>query len=1300
MAKGERVIDTFDIMPFYIAVKKGNTELLTKVNKAIRELDAADIEWTENLTRIYYSANAERHVHFTEAEYKVLNEWVKSGKKLQVFGRGYHNPYSYDENGQLKGILPAVLERALADTGLKIEYVSASTADKVMDMISVRGDNKPDVIVDAVASMSVLEKCGYIKTVPIMNLSVAMITRRDFGGKATRVGFWRSSVIAAAIESMEIGKAYEHVYFANETELIEAVLSGKVDAACCSNYKARQLVQADVSGRLSYTVLGAPIFPLSMAVNSKLPPEMVSVICKSVAGLPKGVVERLEAKYTRPVSTDMTPMEYLRYHPLFAAVIGGLLCAILLGLYINRRGKQHNEALQSLNEQLTAHEKELIQEKERLNEFHELINSGMWQIDFDRERNITATHWSDDYRRILGFESAEDFPDSLESWMRQLHPGDIESAKENIAYALGLGEGENEYENEYRMFKKNGEMRWFRVRGTTNLYADGTGELYGIFVDVTEEHINRENEQRMKQNLEIIDVLSSEYNSVYYFDLETEKLTTYTMNEAMEKPFGESIRNGISYTDALHQYIDDIVFEGDRQMMQAAGSKENIIRELTAKKSFEITYRYLDGEMLRYGEMKFVKVGKTDEAPTAVALGFADRDEETVSRYIDAKLQNDYVAIYLVDWVVDTYRVYKAPETTDVLSRVKTMRWSEVIDEFVTECSEDSRWVVDQLKDIDKISEAFKDTDRREYVYRHVRTDFPWRRMIMQVIDREDGRPISGIVAISKMDIYTAEKEELNRLVAEQKKALEQRGVELGEALKAAQAANKAKTAFLNNMSHDIRTPMNAIIGFTGLAQKNKARPEVVQDYLKKVETASSQLLLLINDVLDMSRIESGKTMISESEESLSEIMHSLHDIVQGDIERKMLSFSMLSDGVKHERILCDRLKLNQVLLNVISNSIKYTPAGGSIEVNVLEKETSIKDSPMYEFHIKDTGIGMGPELVKTIFEPFVRDNEKRIEGIQGTGLGMAIVKLLTDMMNGKIQINSAENEGTEIILSFFFKPGEGISVEQAPIEYDKISALVIDDDINSCIGISKMLKGMGMEVTWCTSGKEAVFRSDLEDGREPYQLYLVDYQMPEMDGIETVRRIRQKVGIKPFIFMTTSYNWLEIEESARNAGVTDFLAKPLFVSDLEHLLLKHSKGDVAEGTAPEQVEYDFKGKSVLLVEDNELNREIATALLEEAGLKVNSAEDGAAAVGIMSLAREGDYDIILMDIQMPVMDGYKATEKIRAMGGFCKTIPIVAMTANAFAEDRQKAIEAGMNEHLAKPIDLDALLALLARYI
>ena len=521
----------------------------------------------------------------------------------------------------------------------------------------------------------------------------------------------------------------------------------------------------------------------------------------------------------------------------------------------------------------------------------------------------------------------------------------------------------------------------------------------------------------------------------------------------------------------------------------------------------------------------------------------------------------------------------------------------------------------------------------------------------------------------------------------------------LSEAVRAAETANRAKSTFLSNMSHDIRTPMNAIIGFATLAASSIEDRKKVRDYLGKILSSSNHLLSLINDILDMSRIESGKIQLEETEVSLSDVLHDLKTIISGQIHAKQLELYMDAMDVTNEDVYCDKTRLNQVLLNLLSNAVKFTPAGGTVSVRLKQFPGIAKGSELYEIRVKDNGIGMSPEFVQKIFSPFERERTSTVSRTQGTGLGMAITKNIVDMMGGTIEVQTEQGKGTEFIVRLPFRIQPEHHRTEKIAELEGLKALVVDDDFNTCDSVTKMLVKVGMRSEWTLSGKEAVLRArqSMELG-DAFHAYIIDWRLPDMNGIEVTRQIRSLGDDTPIIILT-AYDWSDIEVEARAAGVTAFCAKPLFMSDIRETLLAaigQKQAETEDSILP-AAGSNFKDRCILLVEDNELNREIAMEILNEYGFLVDTAENGAVAVEKMKKSSPGDYDLVLMDVQMPVMNGYEATKQIRALDNPALAgITILAMTANAFDEDRKKALECGMDGFLSKPIVIEELITTL----
>ena len=538
--------------------------------------------------------------------------------------------------------------------------------------------------------------------------------------------------------------------------------------------------------------------------------------------------------------------------------------------------------------------------------------------------------------------------------------------------------------------------------------------------------------------------------------------------------------------------------------------------------------------------------------------------------------------------------------------------------------------------------------------------------------------------------------------VSQEKKAEIESHKALKEAYRAAESASCAKTEFLSNMSHDIRTPMNAIVGLTAIAGANIESQDRVVECLGKITKSSRHLLGLINEVLDMAQIESGRMSLAEEDFSLPELVDNLLTLTKPAIDEHHHQLEVHIEHIEHEAVCGDSLRIQQVFVNLMSNAVKYTPDGGNITLTIKEKPNGFSELGCYEFSIEDNGIGMTPEFQKIMFEPFSRADDHRTTKVQGTGLGMAIARNIVNLMNGDIQVESAPNKGTKITVTVYLKLQENEKEQEK--ELLDLPVLVVDDDKTCCESTVATLQEIGIAGEWVLTGKEAVERCAArhKTGRD-YFAVILDWKMPEMDGIATARRIRECVGEDVTIIILTSFDFSEIEEEARAVGVNAFMAKPLFRSRLTATLRQFTSGKKeknARNYLEDFAKENYAGKRILLVEDNELNREIATEIIGMTGVTIDSAENGKIAVEKVMEAPEKWYDLIFMDIQMPIMNGYEATAAIRALAGSRGKVPIIAMTANAFAEDVQLAKNTGMNEHIAKPLDLNKLNDVLKQWL
>ncbi len=521
---------------------------------------------------------------------------------------------------------------------------------------------------------------------------------------------------------------------------------------------------------------------------------------------------------------------------------------------------------------------------------------------------------------------------------------------------------------------------------------------------------------------------------------------------------------------------------------------------------------------------------------------------------------------------------------------------------------------------------------------------------------------------------------------------------ELEEAREEALEANKAKSTFLSNMSHDIRTPMNAIVGMTAIAMTHIEDREQVQNCLRKITLSGKHLLGLINDVLDMSKIESGKMTLTAERISLREVVEGVVGIVQSQIRGKSQNFNVHISNIIAEDVYCDSVRLNQVLINLLSNAIKYTQEGGSIQLSLYQEQAPEEMGEGYirnHITVKDNGIGMTPEFVEHIFESYSRADSKRVNKTEGAGLGMAITKHIVNAMDGTITVESEPKKGTTFEVTVDF---ERADTEEIEMVLPPWKMLVVDDDEALCRTAVEALDSIGIQSDWCMSGEKALeMVTKHHRMRDDYQIVLLDWKLPGMDGIMVARQIRQIVDRDMPIILISAYDWNEFEEEAREAGIDGFISKPLFKSTLYHSLKKYMNVEEIQEKASEEL----VGRRILVAEDNDLNWEILKELLSDIGMELEWAENGKICLEKFRESKEGHFDAILMDVRMPVMTGYEATEAIRALDHpDAKKIPIIAMTADAFSEDIRRCLDSGMNAHTAKPINLDEVVLLLKKFI
>lgn len=921
------------------------------------------------------------------------------------------------------------------------------------------------------------------------------------------------------------------------------------------------------------------------------------------------------------------------------------------------------------------------------------IKSGLWYFDCSENGEIKEVHWSHAFRKILGYHDTVDFPNELSSWSDLLHPSDRDRTMQRLMDAIADRTNTKKYNVEYRLKMLDGTYQWFRANAEIVRRTNGTARrITGIFVNI-------DNEKKAELQQEKAEAFHNAFTKTnlceYYVDLEENAFDSMKVEPSLMTIFEKSS----TWDELIRDFIDNYVCEEYKKEVKQFYDRDYVLKklnEINGELSLECCI-ILKGEkrwvrnVILPGERKksqhaiiFLR-DITDAKREAEIQKQMSADNEamghllqSVTRLVDhfaiCDLENDRYEYSMIKIKSD---YLPSGSYTDfiktVSSRFKNLTPLEPLEDLLS--VQNLRENLKNAKDIYK----FEYCSLNENCYRSASfIPLEWK-----------GTVLTKVLWVS-IDV-TQEKEQ--EIIS--RKALK-------DAYQAAERANKAKTEFLTNMSHDIRTPMNAIVGLTAIAGANIQHQEKVLECLGKITTASRHLLGLINEVLDMARIESGRVSLVEEEFNLSELVENLVTLVKPATDEHKHNFEVHVKNIEHEDVCGDTMRIQQLFTNLMSNAVKYTPDGGNITFSIEEKENGQSDLGCYEFCIEDNGIGMDEEFQKIMFQPFTRADDKRTTKIQGTGLGMAITRNIVNMMNGDIRVESAPDEGTKITVTIFLKLQDK-DVDRIK-ELINLPVLVVDDDIICCESTVETLKEIGIVGEWVTTGEEAIVKTfERHDRKEDYFAIIMDWKLPKMDGIETTRQIRKRVGRDVTIIVLTSYDYGEIEDEARAAGVDAFIAKPLFRSRLAATLkqIVEGKPDQSAGDYLKEIgNSDYSDTRILLVEDNDLNREIASEIIGMTGAKVETAENGREAVEKIEALPEDWYNLIFMDIQMPVMNGYETTAMIRTLPGKRGQVPIVAMTANAFAEDVQMAKNTGMNEHIAKPLDFVKLNKIMREFL
>ena len=906
--------------------------------------------------------------------------------------------------------------------------------------------------------------------------------------------------------------------------------------------------------------------------------------------------------------------------------------------------------------------------------------------------------------RLFGCDSLEEFKAfSGFTFRGMVHPEDFDRVSAEIRKQTGDSKFDMDHVD-YRIIRKDGETRWIEDYGHY-VESDVYGGLYYVFIsDITDQRMQAESDKAMRSA--VIEALTLAYDSVWLInDIRNLSFELIRIDKEMVHLMPAHVAVKIkTFTDAFAFY-SQLVHEEDRERFVESVTPEKIIGNTEDKHIYSVPFRRVFEDGVRHYRVEFARVDLPGGV-TGVVTGFKDVDEQyrkdqEIQRSLDQRsavieaLTRPYDSVWLInDLKTQSFQLYRIDEKMvhmmPAQEAVKIKTFTEAFAFYSQLVLEEDRESFIEAVSAENI---IKNTDNK-LLY-----SVPFRRVF------EDGVRYYR-VEFAKLEFSEGETGIVTGFkdVDEEVRKDQQIQQALREAIAAANASSKSKSEFLSSMSHDMRTPMNGIIGMTSIAINHLDDRERVADCLRKISDSSNHLLALINDVLDMNKIESGKVELQEDEFSLADLIDQMLVMTRPQIQAHGHSFRLNIVNVEHEQLIGDSRRIQQVLVNIMSNAIKYTPDGGKISLNVMEEPAGTPGFARYQFIFEDNGYGMTEEFLEHLFEPFTRANDKQTAGIQGTGLGMAITRNIVRMMGGDISVESTYGEGSRFNVSMYLKLQNEKEIDYS--SFVDLHVLVADDDPVCCESTCEILSDMGMNSEWVLSGKAAVDRVRIrhDQGRD-FNAVLLDWKLPDQDGIETTRRIRESTGGDMPIIIFSAYDWTEIEQDAKEAGATAMLSKPPFRTKLATLfdsILNSEAGKGGTDTSFQDLEdMDLSGLHVLLAEDQELNAEIAADFLEMTGACVDWARDGEEAVRMVTDSPEGYYSMIFMDMRMPNMDGLEATKAIRAMdSNYARKIPIVAMTANAFAEDVVACKKAGMNDHMVKPIDIEVLAKMLETYI
>lgn len=928
---------------------------------------------------------------------------------------------------------------------------------------------------------------------------------------------------------------------------------------------------------------------------------------------------------------------------------------------------------------------------------NKMFANGLWRISFDTDGDVYKVYYSDDFRKMLGFESQDDFPNRISSVLDRVHPWDIDYLNYMFYTSINDPSHEFEFKCQARILNKNNKYVWFEINSDINWRPNGTVyEILGVLVNIDKTKTAQLEQEHMQS---FRDAFSRKDIVEYYVNLNSNKFDRLKVNETLIPIF----KTSKTWDELINNLIDNYVVKEDAETLKLFYNRDYILKKMNQhvdEISQEVRMK-LNGEIRNVRNVIMRGNPDSNGFYSNVAIYLRDITESKKSiaereAMIESNLNLNqliqgmvrlvdlFIVIDLENDIYDIYDIDEADDTQGVYSEfVNSFK-----DKFTLLSSDDDPIELFNVENLRKMFIHQDDIARFEYAYKD-------RKKIENAsfipVRWDENNKLTKLLIVGQDVTYEREKE------LEVQNALK-------DAYEMANKANKSKTDFLSKMSHDIRTPMNAIIGMTSIAKAHINDKDKLIDSLNKITISSKHLLSLINEVLDMSRIESGKVSLANDEFNISDLIDDLINMVTPDMNKHHHDFYVNINDLVHEDVYGDSLRLQLVFTNILSNAIKYTSDGGRISFDLTELPTNNNDIACYKIVIEDNGMGMSEEFVKIIFDPFTRAGDKRTSEIQGTGLGMAITKSIVNMMDGDIKVESKLNEGSKFTLTLFLKTNN----KQIEIikELKDLSVLIVDENIKTCKQVCLVLKQSGMKADYASTNKEMIDKViSKHRSNDDYFAIIVDIDKNNLNALSSIREIRKQIGQDNPRFILACLDNEDIEQEAKQLGINDFISRPLFKSKIItkfKQILNEGNGDF---DTKNELDYlandDYSSKRILLVEDNDLNREIAKEILSTTNCLIEEAFNGKEALDLVREKPKGYYDLIFMDIQMPILNGYEATKAIRLLAeDKGKNLPIIAMTANAFAEDVITAKEAGLDDHLAKPIDIEKLKDILRKYL